>query len=149
MGVKGRVLTGARARFYLNGKQVGYATNVSLGEGITYEPIKVLGNIEVEEHVPTDYEVQRFTTSMFRIVGETVKSVGWFPKIGGSSDEHLENILTSGDLTATIEDIKNQQNIATVEQVKVASHNYTIDARGVVGEEVEFVAVRVRDESEI
>jgi len=145
---KGRLFTGARARFSINGVKVGYARNVALTESITYEPVAVLDNIEIEEHVPTGYEV-RLTASMFRIVGETLKTQGWFPSVGGNVEEHLENILVSGEMTATIEDTKTGKLIATVEQVKIASHNWTVDARGVVGEDVEFVAIRVRDESEI
>lgn len=148
MAEKGRIFTGARARFSINGIKVGYARNVTLTEGITYEPAKALDNIEPEEFVPIDYEV-RFSASMFRIIGDTLKSRGWFPGVGGNSAEHLENILNSGDMTATIEDTRTGKLFATVEQVKIASHNWTIDARGIVGEDMEFVATRVRDESEV
>lgn len=144
---KGRLLTGARARFSINGVKVGYASNVTLGEDITYEDIEVLDNIEVEEQVPTRYRV-RFSARHFRIVGETFKSLGWFPKAGANSEEHLTNILTSGDLSATLEDTKTGKLVATVEQVKVATRNWTVDANGVVGEDVEFRAIRLKDESE-
>jgi hypothetical protein len=147
MGEKGRLFTGARARFSIEGVKVGYARNVAVSEAITYEPVAVLDNIEVEEYVPTGYEVT-FTASQFRIIGETLKSLGWFPKIGANTEEHLENILISGDLVATIEDTKTGNLFAVLEQVKVQSHNWTVDARGVVGEDVTFVAVRVKDESE-
>jgi len=148
MAKKGRLLTGARARFSIDGIKVGYARNVNLSEEITYEPVEVLDNIEVEEHVATAYRVT-FSASMFRIVGDTVKSMEWFPKGGANASDRLENILVSGNLKATIEDTKTQKMISTVEQVRVASHNWTIDARGIVGEDVTFVAIRVRDESEI
>jgi len=144
---KGRILSGARALFSINSAKVGYARNVNLTEELRYDPAEVLDNIEVEEYVPVAYTV-RFRCSQFRIVGETLKSLGHFPKIGANTEEHLSNVLTNGDLTATIEDTKTRKIIAMVEQVKVASHNYTIDARGIVGEDVEFVAVRVKDESE-
>jgi hypothetical protein len=144
---KGRLFTGARARFSINGVKVGYARNVAVTEEIQYDPVEVLDNIEVEEYVPVAYRVT-FTASQFRIIGETVKSLGYFPNVGTNTSEHLENILISGDLTATVEDTKTGKLFATVEQVKVASHNWTIDARGVVGEDMTFVAVRVKDESE-
>ena len=148
MAEKGRLLTGARARFSINGVKVGYARNVTLGERVDYEEARVLDNIEVEEFAPVAYNVT-FTAGQFRIVGETVKSLGWFPSVGANTQEHLENILTQGDLTATLEDSKTGKIVATVEQVKTSSRNYTVDARGIVGEDVEFVAIRVRDESEI
>ena len=145
---KGRLLTGARSRFLLDGVKVGYARNVAITEEIQYDPAEVLDNIEVEEHVAVAYRVT-FTASQFRIVGTTLKSRGWFPATGKNSEKHLENILTSGDLVATLEDTKTGQIISTVEQVKIASHNWTTDARGIVGEDVTFVAIRVKDESEI
>lgn len=36
---KGRILTGARARFLLNGQKVGYARNVNATEEIRYDPV--------------------------------------------------------------------------------------------------------------
>lgn len=148
MAEKGRLFTGARARFSINGVKVGYARNVAVTEEIQYDPVEILDNIEVEEYVPVAYRVT-FTASQFRIIGETVKSLGYFPNVGQNVEEHLENILISGDLTATIEDTKTGKLFATLEQVKVASHNWTIDARGVVGEDLTFVAIRVKDESEV
>jgi hypothetical protein len=32
--------------------------------------------------------------------------------------------------------------------VKIASHNYAINARGIVGQDVTFNAIRLKDESE-
>jgi len=144
---KGRLFTGARARFSIDGIKVGYARNVAVTEEIQYDPIEVIDNIEVEEYVPVAYRVT-FTASQFRIIGETVKSLGHFPPVGQNTEDHLSNILVSGDLTATVEDTKTGKLFATLEQVKMASHNWTIDARGVVGEDNTFVAIRVKDESE-
>ena len=135
MAEKGRLFTGARARFSIDGIKVGYARGVNVSEAITYEPVTVLDNIEVEEHVPTGYEVT-FTCSMFRIIGTTLKSRGWFPPNGANTEEHLENILITGDLIATVEDTKTGKLFATLEQVKISSHNWTVDA------------IRIKDESE-
>jgi len=145
---KGRIFTGARARFSINGVKVGYAKNVNVSEAITYEAIETFDNIEVEEFVPTGYRVT-FTASMFRIINETLKSLGWFPSNGANTEEHLSNVLITGELTATIEDTKTGKLFATLEQVKIESHNWTLDARGVVGQDVTFNAIRVKDESEL
>lgn len=148
MAEKGRILTGARARFSIDGVKVGYARNVNITEEVQQEPIEVMDNVEVEEYVPTGYRVT-FTASQFRIVGETLKSRGWFPVAGANTEEHLTNILAAGELSATIEDTKTGSLVATLEQIKIQSHNYTIDARGVVGEDITFNAIRVKDESEV
>lgn len=147
-GQKGKIYTGARARFSVEGKIVGYARNVNGGEAIQYDPVNVLDNIEVEEFVPVAYTVT-LTAGMFRIVGETLKSNGLFPTNGQDSAQHLLNILLSGEMNAQLEDTKTGKIISQITQVKVASHNYAVDARGIVGEDVEFVAIRMQDESEI
>lgn len=144
--VKGALFTGARARFSIQGIQVGYARNVAGSERVIYEPVNVLDNVQVEEHVPTGYEVT-LTAGFFRIIGETLKKQGWFPPLGQTVQEHLENILLSGEMVATVEDTKTKQTFATFEQVKIAGHNWSIDARGVVAEDVEFVCIKSRDET--
>ena len=145
---KNVVFTGARARLLIEGVKVGWATNVAVSEEITYEAVEVLDNIQVQEHVPTAYRVT-LTASRVRIVGKTLKSQGWFPSIGANAETHLSNILTSGDLAVTIEDNETGAILAQFEQVKVASHNWTVNARGIVGNDVTFVAIRLKDESEI
>jgi hypothetical protein len=145
---KGRVFTGARARLLINGKKVGYCTNCSGSEENQYEEVNVLDNVETEEHVIVGYRVT-FNASLVRIVGESVKQAGWFPKIGNDPSQHLSNILTSGELVAVIQDNKTGQTMMTLEQVKAATHNFTINARGIVGQDLNFVAIRMRDESEV
>lgn len=147
MAAKGNLFTGARARFSIDGKKVGYARNVTVREEVQLDPIEVLDNIEVEEYVPVAYRVT-FSASLFRVIGETLKSKGYFPETGNSVEDHLTNILNSGEMTATIEDTRTREVFATLEQVRIQSHSWTIDARGVVGEDVEFVAIRVKDEYE-
>jgi hypothetical protein len=147
-GQKGKVYTGARARFSVEGKVIGYARNVSGGESIEYVPVEVLDNIEVEEHVPVAYRVS-LSASVLRIVGETFKSNGLFPSNGQNSADHLLNILNTGELNAQLEDTKTGKIIGQFTQVKIASYNFTVDAKGLVGNDVDFVAIRLQDESEV
>lgn len=148
MPEKGRVITGARARFLINGKKVGYATNVTATETLENQPVEALDNIEVEEWVPVAYRVA-LTAAKIRIAKETFKSEGYFPKTGNSPQEHLTNILNQADMVATLEDSKTGAILMTVESVKVADRNMRVDARGLVGEDVTFNAIRMKDESEI
>lgn len=148
MAEKGRLITGARARFSIEGVKVGYAQSVSLGEEYQVEEVQTLDNIEVEENVIVGYRVT-FSCRFFRIINESLKSLGYMPSVGQNSEDHLANVLASGDLTATLEDTKTGKLYATVEQVKVTSRNYQTDARGLIGEDVTFSAIRIRDESEL
>ncbi len=148
MAGKGDVLTGARALFSINGSDVGYARGVTIGETIEFEELVVLNNIEIQEFVPTGYRVN-FSASMFRLIGSTVKSRGWFPPVGQNAAAHLNNILETVNMEAKLEDTKSGRIFALVQQVKVQSHNFTVDARGIIGTEVEFSAIRVKDEFDL
>lgn len=145
---KGDVFSGARARFLINGEKIGWATQVSGGEEIQYDPVEVLDNIQVQEHVPIGYTAT-LQASRVRIVGKTLKSQGLFPSLGNNAQEHLTNILNSGDLVCQIEDSATGKPIATYEQVRISSHNFQISARGIVANDMTFVCVRQSDESEI
>jgi len=145
---KGNILTGARARFSIDGQKLGYARNVTIREELQLDAVEVLGNIEVEEFAPTAYRVT-FSASTFRIIGDSLKAKGWFPKTGRSVEEHLTNILNAGQMSATLEDTRTNTVFCTVQQVQIQSHNWTVESRSIVGEDVEFVAIRVTDESEV
>ncbi len=136
----GKVWSGARARFKIDGKKVGYASGCEGTEEVIYEPVEVLDKLEVAEHVPVGYRVT-FSCTIFRIVGESLKKLGIFPK--------EDNILTSGVLTATIEDSVTGRTLVQIEGVKAASKNFTVTARGIVGQNVTFVGIRAKDEADL
>lgn len=148
---KGDVFTGARARFMVNGRVIGFATNCSGGETIQYEPVNVLDNIQVQEHVAVGYEVN-FSASRVRLINRSVRSpdVNIFPQLGQNPQEHLTNILATefSEMNAVIEDTATGAIFMLLEQVKLRSRNFTITARGITGEDLDFVAIRMKDESE-
>lgn len=148
MAEKGRVLTGARARLMANGKKVGYVTQYSVSEELTYEPVEVLDNIETEELVPTGYRVSG-SVGTVRLVGETLKSAGYFPSAGKNPETHLLNILQQADLTLALEDSKTKRTVALVEGLKFGGNNLNVSARGITGNDVSFTAIRLKDESEL
>lgn len=142
------IVTGARARFSINGTKVAYATGVSVREGVQYEELNVLDNIEVEEHVPVAYTVG-MTADMVRVVNKSLKALGYFPKAGQNPAEHLTNILNNGDMSATIEDVPTGKVIMKLSNVKVAERSLQVSPRGISGENVSFVAKVARDESDL
>lgn len=143
MAGRGLVLSGARARLMIEGVKVMYATNVSYGEEVTYDPVEVLDQLEVAEHVATAYRCN-FSSQHVRVITNSIKlrdGVRIFPR--------LEDILTSGELTATVEDRVTGTIVSNIERIKAASYNINVGARGIVLNDVQFVAIRIRDESEI
>lgn len=144
---KGRILTGARARLLIKGKKIGYCTNITIREEIDYVPGEFIDNIEVQEFTPDAYRVSG-NCAFVRIFGETLKSLGFFPKTGATPEQHLRNILMQEEVSLQLEDNKTQKPVETVTGVKFAGRNLQVGARGVAGHDVDWVALRVQDESE-
>ena len=143
------IFSGARARFLINGQVVGFCAGVSGEESVDYEPIHTLDFLEIREFVPVGYRAA-LNAGFFRVFDQPLKSFGEeklsiYPK--------FDNILTTGEMQASIDmnsDGKgNYKTIALFTQVKAASKTFEVNARGVVAENVSFVAVRQMDESEI
>lgn len=138
--------SGARAIFLIDGIRVGFAGGVSGEEVIDYEPIDVLNQLEVEEHVPVAYRCS-LSAQVFRVINSPLK------KFGDSNQEIFpkqSNILSTDEFTATIEDDLIEGVImAQFEGVKASGHTFDVSARGVVSENISFVAIRLKDESEI
>lgn len=148
-----RTFSGARARFYFNGTQVAYASGCDGSEEIQMEPVEVLDNIAVKEHVPVGYRVT-FNASIFRTVASgastdvapgSLKEQGIFPKFGTRG----ERILQLTPVTVFIQDRNSGKVLYVIEGVKPTSNNFSITARGVVAQNVSFVAIKMSDESEV
>lgn len=140
---RGLVLTGARARLLIDGVKVGYATNVSYSEEVPHDPVEPLDQFDVAEHVPTAYRVT-FSAQHVRVITQPIKNregIRMFPR--------LEDILTHPEMTATVEDPATGTVVANIERVKPTRYTSNIGARGIVLTDTEFVAIRIRDESEI
>lgn len=146
-----QVLTGARARLSIKGQVVGFATNVSVTERTDYEPIEVLGRIEVLEHAPVGYSVS-MSAGFVRLVNYALRSAGVdiAPKIGQDAEQHLANIYqhSPGGMEAVIEDPISGQAVMVLTGVRVTEHTFNVSARSLWSENVSFVAIRHQDETE-
>lgn len=144
-----RVFSGARAIFQFNGAIVGFASGVSGSEEITYEPVDTLDHLETREHVPTGYRVT-FTAQVFRTIAQgpstdedrpgSLKEQNLFPR--------FSEILRVDGVDALIQDRVTGKILFLLQNVKTASYNFNITARGIVGQNVTFVATRAFDEGE-
>lgn len=149
--------SGARSIFRIDGAKIAFASGVNGGEEIQMEPVDVLDNLETQEHVPTGYRTQ-LSCSVFRTVkgaqGATppregtygsLKEMGVFPQAGANP----LNILTTGLMVATVHDRLTNKPVSQWEEVKSTGHNFSVTSRGIVGENCNFVAIRLKDESEV
>lgn len=145
------VFTGARALLLFGTTVVGYAVACTGTAGITYQPLNVLGNLAVEEHVPTAYTVE-FSAQLARLAKfSRLKAQSSFPgrySANGKSSPAImpsygsdgTNILKSGELVANIQDIITQKNVYSVESVKCSQKSWEATAGGFMTENATFVA---------
>jgi hypothetical protein len=120
-----------------------YATGVSYGEEIEHAPVEVLDQFDVAENVPIAYRVT-FSAEWVRVIKNPIKN-----RDGVTIMPRLEDILDAEEMTALIEDPKTDTPLASVERVKCTGYRTQVQTRGIVMQQVEFVAIRIRDESEI
>lgn len=147
-----RVFSGARCIFLFNGEIVGFASGISGSEEIQYEPVETLDHLEVREHVPVGYRVT-LAAQIFRTVST-----------GASDDVNAPGSLKQQSIYPKFDDIYRIQGVDAVIQddarvsgkileqfqtVKTASRNFNVTPRGIVGQNVNFVAIRLKDESEV
>lgn len=131
--------SGARAIFLINSVPVAFAGGVSGEEMIDYEPVDVLGLLEVKEFVPVAYRAS-LNAQIFRVVGSSLKALGIMPR--------LENIIQSDDLTCAIQDIVTRDTLALFSGCRASGSQFDVTSRGIVSQNVTFVAIKVLDESE-
>lgn len=143
-----KVFTGARARFYINDKLIGWATGVDGSEEITQEPVEVLDRFEPAEYAPTAYRVT-LTARIFRVPKESLRIMGLWPMRGTDSESLRTNILTFPEMTATVEDPITGKVIAHFSRVKPQARNFSIAARGLVAYNVTFTAIYMDEEGDI
>lgn len=147
-----RVFSGARCIFLFNGETVGFASGISGSEEIQYEPVETLDHLEIREFVPVGYRVT-LSAQVFRTVSQ-----------GASDDVNAPGSLKQQQIFPKFNDIFRIQGVDAVVQddprisgkalhqfqgAKTASYNFNATPRGVVGQNVNFVAIRANDESEI
>lgn len=145
---RGKTITGARARFTIGGKKVGWATDVSLTEAVDYQEAIVLDDIEVAEHVPQLYRV-RLSFGTLKLVGMSLKRLGLFPKGGAASGARLRNIINTAEMSAVIADSQSGEILEQVQGVKISERTLSISAGNIAGINITAVARSTMDQSEL
>ena len=91
-----KVMTGARAKIYVNNKLVGIFETCTYNMNIGTEPIHLLGRFGPDEITPTSYEAVTISCSGFRVVGNGPHVLPAVPK--------LQDLLNLSGVTITVVD---------------------------------------------
>jgi hypothetical protein len=138
-----QVFSGPRGIFRVEDTPVGYAQNVSGEETIDFEPVEVIGLLEVREHVPVAYRCT-LNAAVFRVIGHSIKKMSIMPT--------LQEIVTSGGMSAAVVDAVPVNGVARdmafFQGVRCSGHTWDTGARGLTSDNIPFVAIKVEDEFE-
>lgn len=140
-----RVLTGGRARLFLNGQKLGFAMGVDVDEQITQERIRTLDNLRTTEFATTDYAV-RVSMQIYRIPNADLVAAGLWPQQGRTPDEMKQLFLNFENLQADLYDSHTNAYVGKVSGMAPTARRISITARGVVMSAVTFEAIAFGDE---
>lgn len=134
-----KVLTGARAKVYVNNKLVGIYETVTYNMNIGTEPIHLLGRYSPDEITPTSYEAVTISCGGFRVVGQGPHVLPAVPK--------LQDLLTLEAVTMAIIDRQSGQTILTAIGCVPNSYNGNHNARATSRVTINYTGLRLSDES--
>lgn len=134
-----KVLTGARAKVYVNNKLVGIYETCTYNMNIGTEPIHLLGRYSPDEITPTSYEAVTISCSGFRIVGQGPHVLPAVPK--------LQDLLTLEAVTLAIVDRQSGATILTAIGCVPNSYNGNHNARATSRITINYTGLRLSDEA--
>lgn len=158
-----QVISGARAilKVGADSKAVGYCLGVNGTTGINYQPLRVIGHLEVMEHVPVEYNVE-MTANLARMANYTRLAGGAaFP--GHRADDAFEGgtdspqimpafgtngdpILKAGEMSASLWDRVTKKTLVNIAGLKCQNKGWDVAPSSSSAENCSFVA-RIANET--
>ena len=139
------VLTGGRARFFLEGQRMGWAMGVTVTENYQQEPVNVLDNLAPAEFATTAYSVN-MRCQMYRVPMKDLVAAQLWPQMGRTPDELKRNILNFPPMSAELYDSHTDTVVGKVFGIVPNSRNIAVNSRGLVASDIGFMALYFADE---
>lgn len=140
-----RVMTAARARFFMNGMRMGYAAGVTVTENIQQEPVVVLDNIRPVEFATVGYAVT-LRCQLYKLPNEDIVQAGLWPQHGRDPDELKSLLLNFADMTCDLYDSFKNVFVGKCYGVQPTSRSLNFTPRGLILTDAQFVALGFSDE---
>jgi hypothetical protein len=154
-----KVLTGARAKIYVNNVLIGIFETCTYNMSIGTEPIHLLGRYSAAEITPTSYEAVTLSCSGFRVIGagpyggspSAVNPSGQPGESGnplnGPSVYMLQDLLNLTGVTIAIVDRQTGVNILTAMGCVATGYNGNHNARATSRITINYTGLVLSDES--
>lgn len=141
-GTPNTVMTGARAKVYVDNQLVGIYDSVTYSVNVGVEPIHILGRFSPSELAHTSYEAVQVSCSGFRLIGNGGHVLPKVPK--------LQDLLQLEYVTISV--IDRQQTdanpILTVENCIPTSYSTGYQSRSTSRINVTYIGTKASDESD-
>lgn len=121
----------------LDGKTIGWATEVSGREEVELEPIRVVGKLAPIEYAETGYTVS-LRAGFLRLDAQALNELDLAPHTAND----IDIITQRDDITAMLVDRVTNKLLWVVTNVKFRSRDFRLDSKGLYSEDVEFVGIR-------
>jgi hypothetical protein len=139
MGTTAKVMHGARAQLYIDGKVVGVFSDCSWGLRYDAQPVYILGRFSPAEIGYTAQEAVQVTARGFRILDNGPHVTAKVPK--------LQDLLRHQDISLSIHDRQSGTLIATVTGCRPVGYETSVSSRALQEMSVTFMGLMVSDES--
>ena len=140
-----RVMTAARARFFMNGQRMGHALGVTVTENIQQDPVSVLDNVRPVEFATTAYSAT-LRVQVYKLPNEDIVQAGLWPRQGRDPDEQKSLLLNFQPMTCDLYDSHMQQFVGKVFGVMPTTRTLNFQPRGIIVSDLSFVALGFSDE---
>lgn len=134
-----KVMTGARAKVYVNNQLCGIFESCSYNMNIGTEPIFLLGRFSPDEITPTSYEAITLNCNGFRVVNNGPHVLPAVPK--------LQDLLTLEAVTIAVVDRQTNTTILTAIGCVPNSYNGNHNAKATSRVSITYTGLRLSDES--
>lgn len=135
----GKVLTGNRAKVFVDGKLVGIFDSCNYSSSLGVEPIFILGATAAREIAINSQEVVNLNCSGFRVVGNGVHVLPKFPK--------LADLLNFTALTLSVVDRATGVQVLTALNCVPSTTSENYNAKTTSKIQITYVGIRGFDES--
>ena len=134
----GKVMTGARAKVYVDQELVGIFESCNWNQNFGNEAIHILGRFSPDEISITSSEAVPVNCSGFRVVGQGVHVLPKVPKI--------QDLLDLEDIVLQVVDRQTATTLMTVLGCKAVGHSGGVQARATSRVTINYLGTRMQDE---
>ena len=134
----GKVMTGSRAKVYIDNDLVGIFDSCSWSAGFGSEAQHILGRFSPDEITITSAEAVSVNCSGYKVINHGIHKLPKVPK--------LQDLLNLEGITLAVVDRQTGEAIVNVQNLKVVNHSGGVQSRASSKVSISYLGTRMSDE---